>query len=125
MSRILIYEPRQSCDECQKFLSNQGHEVVLCAEREALIDSLAERKADVLVYVLNELNVDLAVLSLLRRVSPTLPLIVLGGPAGLEARRSVQELRPTYYGLFPLDPSELSDAVRGALDHRGGRALAS
>jgi hypothetical protein len=73
--------------------------------------------------VLGELDVDLGTLWALRRVAPTLPIILLGGPAGLEARRSVQELKPTYYGVFPLEPSELADAVRGVLQHHG-RAIA-
>ena len=47
--------------------------------------------------------------------------ILLGGPADLEVRRTVQELRPTYYAVFPLDPSELRDAVAGALAHYNGR----
>lgn len=125
MSRILIHEPRQNRDECSALLANQGHGVVVCEDRESLIGALAERRADVLVYVLSDLMADLAVLTLLRRVAPTLPIILLGAPAGLEARRSVQELKPTYYGVFPLEPSELGDAVRGALDNRNGRALVS
>jgi DNA-binding NtrC family response regulator len=124
MSRILIHEPRPTCDECRRLLAGQGHDVVLCRGREALFDALAERRPAALVYVMNDLTLDLAVLALIRRVAPTLPIILLGGPAGLEARRSVQELKPTYYGVFPLDPGELGDAVSGALEHRG-RAAAS
>ena len=111
-------------------LAGEGHEIVVCQGREALFDQLTERRPDVLVYVLGDLIVDLGVLALLRRVAPKLPIILLGGPAELEARRSVQELKPTYYGVFPLDPAELSDAVHGALSphlgpphgHLGGSA---
>ena len=117
MSRILIFEPRHDIDEYQVMLSGQGHQVVVCPNRESLFDAIAERRPDLLVYVLGDLGTDLGVLSVLRRVSPKLPLILLGGPSGLEARRSVQELKPTYYGVFPLEPTELSDAVRGALHH--------
>lgn len=125
MSRILIHEPRHATDECQVLLLGQGHDVVVCPDREALFAAITERRPDLLVYVLNELGTDLGVLTLLRRVSPTLPIILLGGPAGLEARRSVQELKPTYYGVFPLEPSELSDAVHGALHHHNSRGAAS
>ena len=121
MSRILIYEARSTCDDFSQLLAGHGHEVVVCTGREALFDQLAKSRPDVLVYVLGNLVFDLGVLSGLRRASATLPIILLGGPAGLEARRSVQELKPTYYGVFPLDPAELSDAVNGALEHHNGR----
>ena len=93
---------------------------MVCAGREALFDQLAERRPDVLVYVLGELTVDVAVLSLLRRVAPRLPIVLLGGPSGLEARRAVQDLKPVYYGVFPLEPAEPSEAVSAALGGANG-----
>jgi DNA-binding NtrC family response regulator len=123
VSRVLIHETRHTHDDFPNMLAGQGHEIVVCAGREALFDQLTERRPDVLVYVLGELVVDLGVLTLLRRVAPKLPIILLGGPAGLEARRSVQELKPVYYGVFPLDPAELRDAIHGALGHHNGRAV--
>lgn len=122
VSRILIHEPRSTSDECRALLVGQGHDVVVCGDRESLINALAQQRPDVLVYVLGALEIDLGVLTVVRRAAPKLPLILLGGPADLEARRSVQELKPTYYGVFPLEPSELSDAVRGALGHHMGRS---
>jgi hypothetical protein len=115
MSRILVYEPRPDDDDSRSLLAGQSHEVVVCRDRESLFASVAQRRPDLLIYILDDLVIDLGVLSYLRRAAPTLPFILLGGPTGLDARRSVQELKPTYYGVFPLDPSELSDAVRGAL----------
>lgn len=122
MSRILICEPRNPGEDCAPLLAGEGHEVVVCAGRQALFDALAVRRPDVIVYVMDDLAMDLGALSVVRGMAATLPIILLGGPAGLEARRSVQELKPTYYGVFPLDPAELRDAVRGALSHRNGRA---
>jgi len=116
VSRVLVHEARRTSDDFSG-LAGEGHEVVVCTGREALFDQLTERRPDVLVYVLGDLTVDLAVLSLLRRVAAKLPIILLGGPAGIEARRSVQELKPVYYGVFPLEPAELSEAVSGALGH--------
>jgi DNA-binding response OmpR family regulator len=124
VSRVLIHEPRHSGDECSKLLTGEGHEIVVCQDRASLFEALAAHRPDVVVYVLGDLALDLSVLSFLRRMAATLPLILLGGPAGLEARRSVQELRPTYYGVFPLEPAELSDAVNGAINHRNGHARA-
>ncbi len=122
MFRILIHEPEPTSDDCREYLSDVGHEVVVCADREALIAALAERRPHVLVYVLGDLGGDFGVLSAVRRAAPRLPLILLGGPAALDVRRTVQELKPTYFGVFPLDHSELRDAVNGALAvHNKGR----
>ena len=118
MSRILIYEPRHGPHDWPRLLAPEGHDVVVCTGREALFDALALRRPDLIIYVLGDLSLDLGVLWVVRRVAAALPIILLGGPSGLEARRSVQELKPTYYGVFPLEPAELSDAVRGALGHR-------
>jgi DNA-binding response OmpR family regulator len=125
MSHILIYEPRRGRQEWCRTLAEEGHDVVIRAGRESLFDALAARRPDVIIYVLGDLPLDLGVLWVVRRIAPTLPIILLGGPAGLEARRSVQEVKPAYYGLFPLEPAELSDAVRSVLRHEHGRALAS
>jgi DNA-binding NtrC family response regulator len=123
MSRIVVHEPRQSHEDYESILAGQGHDLVVCEDRESLFAAIAEKRPDLFVYVLGDLLMDLPVLSVIRRVAPQIPLILLGGPAGLEARRSVQELKPTYYGVFPLDPMELADAARSALHHR--RAAAS
>jgi DNA-binding NtrC family response regulator len=125
VSRILIHEAPEKCQECAQLLTGEGHDVVVCRGRAALFDALSVRRPDVVVYVMDDLAADLGVLSVVRHMSPTLPIILLGGPAGLEARRSVQELKPVYYGVFPLDPPELRDAVRGALSHQIGRSKAS
>lgn len=125
MSRILIHEPRHDRHEWLQGLVAGGHDVVVCSGRKALFDAMALRRPDVMLYVLADLPLDLGVLGLVRRMAPALPIILLGGPTELEARRSVQELRPVYFGMFPLDPAELSEAVRGALGHERRGALAS
>lgn len=125
MPVILIHGPHRRCRECTELLAGEGHDVVVCSDRETLLDAVAMRRLDVLVYVLSHLASDVGLLSMLRRVGPRLPIILLGVPAGLTARRRFQEMRPTYYGVFPLEPSELRDAVRGALSNRSGRSLAS
>lgn len=124
MSRILIHETHHGSEDWEGLLAAGGHEIVTCAGRAALFDALSLRRPDLIIYVLGDLALDLGVLWVVRRMAPTLPIILLGGPTGLEARRSVQELRPVYFGVFPLDPAELSQAVLGALSHEG-RRLAS
>jgi DNA-binding response OmpR family regulator len=118
VSRILIHEPHESHDECLTLLAGKGDQVIVCQDRESLVGALADKRPDILVYVIRDLPEDYPLLRELRRVAPMLPIILLGGPDDLASRRSIQELKPTYYGVFPLEASELSDAVRGAL-HRG------
>jgi len=125
MSRILIYEPCRTRQEWCRRLAEEGHDTVVCAGREALFDALAARRPDVIVYVLSDLSLDLGVLCVVRRIASTLPIILLGGPVGLETRRRVQELQPAYHGMFPLEPAELGEAVRGVLRHERGSTLAS
>jgi len=125
VSRILIYEPRPSDQDWSRLVPAGVHDVVVCIGREALFDAMTLRRPDLIIYVLSDLALDLGVLWVVRHTAAALPIILLGGPTGLEARRSVQELRPVYFGVFPLDPAELSDAVKGALSHDRRGALAS
>ena len=118
MPRILVHEPDPNHDDAFALIASKIEDVVVCRNRESLVGALGSGRPDVLVYVLSDLAEDLGLLSQLRRVAPTLPIILLGGPTDLSARRTFQELKPTYFGVFPLEASELKDAVQGAL-HRG------
>ena len=115
MSRIVIHDPNRDDGEILAMLAGGWQEVITCRDCKALVAALAERPPDVLVYVIENLVEDLRLLATVRRVAPMLPIILLGGSTDLVARRSIQELKPTYYGVFPLDKSELMDAVHGAL----------
>ena len=118
MSRIVIHESGETHHLRECLPATPGVHTVSCADRESLVAALADRAPDVLVYVLENLPEDLRLLRALRGLAPTLPMILLGGPADLETRRAFQEVKPTYYGIFPLEGSELSDAVTGALHLR-------
>lgn len=115
MPRILIHEPRPIQEDWQTVLAGNGREIVVRKDRESLVAALAERRPDVLVYVVTDRARDLSFLFALRSVAPALPIILLDGPMDLSARRSIQELKPTYYGVLPLENSELREVVRGTL----------
>ena len=119
--RVLIFESRRDCDECELMLSNEGYDVSACSGPLKLLETFADKRPDVVIYVLGDLDSDLSILSVLREAAPRTPLIVLSGPFGLSIRRSVQNLRPTYYGVLPLEPEELRDVVRSVLSE-GGQA---
>ncbi|HET9326057.1 MAG TPA: hypothetical protein VFQ05_04725 [Candidatus Eisenbacteria bacterium] len=115
MPHILIHDPRGPHEEWQKLLAARGRDVVVCCDRDSFVNALGERRPDVLVYVLTDLELDLQLLFELRRVASTLPIVLLDGPTDLEIRRRVQKLNPTYYGVSPTDSSEVSDVVRSTL----------
>jgi DNA-binding response OmpR family regulator len=115
VARILVYEPRRIHEPWETLLAGAGRDILVCGDPECFVSALSERRPDVLIYLLSDLDQDLAMLLALRRVSSTLPIILLDGPADLEARRSIQQLNPTYYGVPPFEESEISEVVRGAL----------
>jgi len=117
MSHVLILDPHETLAG-QALLDDPELDVEVCRDRAGLFDSLCIRRPDVVVYVLTDLPSDLAILSLLRRVSASLPIVLVGDPSSLEARRSIQDVRPIYFGVLPLDPCELVNAVRSGLRYR-------
>jgi DNA-binding NtrC family response regulator len=115
VSCILIHDPHQASERWQRLLGISGRDIVICKDRNSLVTALAGRRPDVLIYVLHELERDLDLLFEVRRVAPTLPIILLEGPGDLATRRTIQELRPTYYGISPVESDELKEAVSDAL----------
>src|SRR5689334_14118052 len=80
MSRILIHEPDPNHDDSFTPLGRVNEDVVMCRDRNALVRALAAGRPDLLLYVLVDLVADLGLLRELRRLAPTLPIILLGGP---------------------------------------------
>ncbi len=122
MSRVVVHDPRHACDGRAALRSTAAHEWIVCRDRESLLSALSERRPDLLIHVLDDVGRDLEILSTLRRVAPRLPFVLLGEPASLETRRIMQDLRPTYFGVLPLDDHELSEAVEGVLGPADRRA---
>ena len=123
MSRIVVYEccPGET-DHVPAMLEGEAYEVVACADGERLLEAVVERPAQVVVFELRgESHADLRLLQLFRRVAPGVPLILVANNASLEIHRLVQELRPIYYAVWPVEPAELRDAVHAALERRGSR----
>src|SRR5262245_55214392 len=117
LAHILIHEPRHVHEQWESLLAGKGRKSTVCADREKSVAALEDRPPDVLVYVLTEMKRDIDLLCAVRCVASTLPIILLNGPTDLASRRAIQKLRPTYYGVYPLENSELSDVVGSALNH--------
>ena len=97
-------------------LERCGFVVILCHEVRGLLEEMVQRPPAAVVFGLRpERSEDLGMLHLVRRVLPRVPLILLAGCESLEVQRLVQDLRPTYYAVGPLDPDELCEAVSAAV----------
>ena len=116
MTRKLIYQ----CSCAEHFplasLDDEGCELVSFANFDDLLEHVVHRRPDVLICGLRpSCPQDLAILQLLRRVAPRIPLIVLATEGSLAAQRQVQGLQLVYYAVCPVDESELRGAVHAAV----------
>ena len=125
MPRVIVYECCSEADDhVRSLLDGEGYELVPCRDGEALLEAAVERHADAVVFELKpECQGDLGLLHLLRRVAPAVPLILVASDGSLETQRLVQELRPMYYAVIPVESEELRGAVRSAVE-RGRRRAA-
>ena len=115
--RVLLCErdPEGAASTCRA-LRSTGIEPVLCPDPKSLLDEAARQPA---AAVICELAVgcreDLFMLELLRRVAPSVPLILIASEGSLATQRLVLGLRPMYYAVGPADGPELHEAVEAAL----------
>jgi DNA-binding response OmpR family regulator len=97
-------------------LRSVGIEPVSCPDPRALLDEAARQPADAVICELAaECREDLFMLELLRRVAPTVPLILVASEGSLVTQRLVLGLRPMYYMVGPAEGPELREAVEAAL----------
>lgn len=115
---VIVSEP--SAPSAESPLASQLdpdlYDVVWCNEDEDVLDQVIQRRPHALVFALGtQCRTDLALLFLLRRVAPAVPLILVAATASLETQKLIQDLRPTYYVVRPVDRIELDGAVAGAI----------
>jgi hypothetical protein len=112
MSRVLLYHC-QAAEESA--LEAFDRSFVSCEESEDMLSEVALDPPDVVVYEVRPGSVsDLAVLRLLRRIAPRLPLVVVGEDPAPEP----DELEPFYRAPVPSGPvleQDLREAVESAL----------
>ena len=120
LPRVVLYAGRLAEGErVDRLLDGAGYDVVLCSDGEALLEAVVERRTDVVVFEIMEQSVaDLGLLQLLRRAVPAVPLILVAQSGSLEIQRVVQQVRPSYYTVVPVDAAELCEAVRSVLERR-------
>jgi len=107
-------------------LREAGYEVVACPDREATLARAFDDPPDVILYSLTpRCPVDRGVLEILRRSLPRTPLVILASEGCLETQRLLQEFRPVYYMVAPIERSELLEAVAAAMAQRGRLTMGS
>lgn len=105
-------------------LREEGYEVVACPDRDTTLAHAINDPPDVILYSITpRCPLDRGVLQLLRRSLPRTPLVIVASEGSLETQRLIQEYRPVYYAVAPVDRVELVEAVKAAMAQRGKLAL--
>jgi DNA-binding NtrC family response regulator len=115
MSLVMLYH----CQAAEEHaLLADDLNFVCCDDCEEMLSEVVLHPPDVVVYEVRPESVsDLAVLRLLRRVAPRLPLVLVGeGQA--PAWEFPAELAPLYRSPLPVQESGLREAVHRALTAR-------
>ncbi len=100
-------------------LRAEGLRLIHCDNRDLLLEALVQHRPDVLIYTLRPQEVaDVAVLQLVRRLVPDLPVVLIAEQGSLHTEKQVRELRPVYYAVHPVEGDEVRDAVHAALARR-------
>ena len=112
MSRVMLYR----CQAAEEHaLLDDDLSFVSCDDCEEMLSEVVLHPPDVVVYEVRPESVsDLAVLRLLRRVAPRLPLVLVGtspAPSG----EAPSELAPLYRSPLPVEEDGLRAAVHHAL----------
>lgn len=124
MDRLLLVNgPALRDHALGRVLSSNGYAVTGLTSGDALLEEVVSAHAGAIIYVLPAASAhDLALLRLMRRAAPSLPLVLLAAEGSLEVQREALQLRPVYYGVAPVDEEELLGAVRAAIDGPRKRA---
>lgn len=117
MARVLLCQCTEHVGrELKAALADFGIDVVSCPEGEQLVETLLREKPEAVVHVLKpDPHEDMALLRLVRRAAPDVPLILLAESGSLEIQRQLIELRPIFYDVVPVGPEDLLDAIRSAV----------
>ncbi len=100
-------------------LRAEGLRLIHGENRDLLIEELVHHRPDVLIYTLRRQQAaDLAVLQLVRRLLPDLPVVLVAEEGSLHTEKMVRELQPVYYAVSPVEGDELRQAVQAALVRR-------
>jgi hypothetical protein len=118
-ARILLFESRRDDEpSLAPRLEALGARLAACRDRMCLLEQLLGFAPRVVVYAMGKgAPADRAMLEMLRRLAPGVPLAIVTGDAEPETVRLEQELRPLWIGA-PDHLEELAAALKAALSLR-------
>lgn len=99
-----------------------GHDLVVAGVGSEAVKVALDRNPAVAIIDLDLAELSgLAVIEILQRARPHLPLVVLAGDASMEVGRRVLEMGVFYFLVKPIDSGEAQAAVESALAARRGQ----
>ncbi len=103
-------------------LSVLGYDVRPCPDEESMIEAMAARRPVAVVYELrHQVHVDVAILALLRRLVPDVPLVLVTRDLAAAALRALCVVHPDVLTTEPVARVDLRAAVRTAVRHARAR----
>ncbi len=122
MTLIIVCDARPDSGEGDRIaasLREMGYVVDFYTDGPSFLEAAVADLPALVVYALSaELEIDLGVLRLLRRMQPDVEIVLLADQTSLTTRVAVQPLRPMFCSVGPLDPSEVTGVVQAALRRR-------
>lgn len=118
--RVIVCECRQVSDvPMHRLVQDQSWVTVAVNDASTLLSMLTQHGADVLVMGLCvESGEQIGILRLARRILPGIPLIVVATSTSDITEAQIRALDIAWYGVTPLNPGDLKQAVHSAVLNR-------
>jgi DNA-binding NtrC family response regulator len=103
----------QGAETLGQMLEADGCVTVRCSGHESLLEELVRHPVDAIVFgFAPPCSVEPALLRMIRRLHPDVPLVIAAPEASLEVERMFRDYRPLFVAVPPWERSELRDVVR-------------
>jgi CheY-like chemotaxis protein/glycine cleavage system H lipoate-binding protein len=119
-ANVLVVDDEQIvCNSCRKILARDGHNVQTTLSGRDALRKVEEDKYDVLIadWKMPELD-GMEVIRIVKKNHPDIVLIMITGYPSVESAVQAMRLGVTNYVPKPINPAELSQTLRKALDER-------
>jgi len=119
-ANVLVVDDEQIvCSSCRKILSGQGHNVQTALNGREALKKVEEDKYDVLIADWKMPEIDgMEVLRIVKKNHPEIIVIMITGYPSVESAVKAMRLGVSNYVPKPLDPDELTQALKKALEER-------
>lgn len=122
-SSVLVCESASAdAPSLRSAIAALGFETIHCPTLDDCLRSTAASQPDVVIVVLPDCpDSSVSLLQLMRRASPSTPLVIVAHNATLETRARCQPLRPYYFAVPPIASDELRAVIHGAIESAAPR----